>query len=1005
MNDLKIIKKIEKQTRKTFQQIDILELNKGNFNSNFFYSINKSGRVIGLSFYDERAIDFSFVEQLHELETLFVINLQKEDCNFLASLPKLNKLCLFLGNLTDISVLSHLKGLTELNLSTNFIRDISILNELKKLTKLQLSGNNITDISVLNRLKELTVLSISNNIITDISVLSKLKKLTCLDLSNNKFTDISILCELKGLTELNLLNNDLTDISVLGKLKELSELSLSNNKISDISILSKLKELTFLHLNGNKFIDISVLSELKNLNELYLSNNNLTDISILSELKNLIALYLENNNLTDVSILSELNELSLLSLTNNKITDISFIKDLPKLKNIFLDGNPDIKEPDKKIIRQGAAAIRSYFLQKEKAGTDYLYEAKVLFVGEPEAGKTSVMKKLIDPSYKVNPAKKEKSTLGIDIRKWPFELPNNPDIKFKAHFWDFGGQNIQYYIHQFFLTERSVYVLLIDDRKDNSNVDYWFNIIKLLGKGSPVLLVRNEKNINSSTNFDNIKYEKRYSEFFKIIYCKVDLKKDDGRFEVIRNQLKELLCNLEHVGTPMLTGWIKVREDLEKLRDRNYIPFSELIKICENYNIIEEVNQLVLCNYLHDLGILLHYRNESGLADTVFLNPHWITKAVYTILDEKHLEKTKGSFSKEWLFEKWGSSYTFDEKNKILLLMQKEDFDICYQLKNTTKKSYLFPQLLNDVTPEQANNWQRKGSLSFRYRYPFMPKGIITRITVRLSDWIQSENLVWKSGVILIKDDCRALIKEDISREGLKVIDISVTGDVRSRKELLSHIRYSMDALHNIEDNKIELEKLIPCCCENCIASEDPGYFELSRLQNFVKADQHKINCEKVIPFSEVKIEELLEGVVKKTVQSERYFENRKEEFRKDKPTDELLQLLMKMGSGTTNINNYGDVFTVTKSPKYKIITKKSKNKNSKKGVFGWISVIIFLIAALLGINKEARDLFFKSEDKKTKEKSEELTNESETNFQSIVETNKLNSINSTNQLSSSKLK
>jgi len=963
MSDLEFIKKIEKQIECPLKQIDIQEFNRNFWKYETAYSINQSGKVISLSICDKKVTDFFLFEQFYELETLAIIRSNIEDCNFLQFLPKLNKLNLSGNYLTNISVLSKLKGLTELNLNRNKLTDISVLSELKELTDLNLGRNKVTDISVLSELKELTDLNISRNKVTDISVLNELKELTRLNISNNNLTNISALSKLKGLTKLNLARNHLTNISFL--------------------------------------------SELNNLTILFLPNNSLTDITVLRNFKKLIGLYIWNNKLTDVSVLSELKELTELSLGNNNLKDISFIKDLPMLKLIDVDENPDIKEPDNIIISQGAAAIRRYFLQKEKAGTDFLYEAKVLFVGEPGAGKTSLMEKLIDPSYKVNPKKPVQSTLGIDIKKWPFNLPGKPDIKFKAHFWDFGGQNIQYYIHQFFLTERSVYILLVDDRKDNSNVDYWFNIIKLLGKGSPVLLVCNEKEIDSSTNFDNIKYENRYKDFFKIIYCKVDLKKDDGRFEVIKNKLKELLCNLEHVGNPMLTGWIKIREELEKQQHRNYIPFSEFKKICKSYNITGEENQLVLCNYLHDLGILLHYRNESGLADTVFLNPHWITKAVYTILDEKHLEETKGSFTKEWLFKKWKNSYKFEEMNKILLLMQKEEFDICYRLKNAATESYLFPQLLNDVTPKQANDWQRKGSLSFRYRYPFMPKGIITRITVRLCEWIKSENnidLVWRSGVILVKDDCRALIKEDISYEGLKVIDISVTGDVRTRKELLAHIRCSMDALHNIEDNKIEHEKLIPCCCENCLESDNPGYFELSRLHNYVNAGKYKITCEKVIPFTEVEIEELLEGVVQKPIRLNHRFENWKEEFQIDKTKDEIQQLLMKMERGPTNIN-FGDVSIVNKSPKSKISTNKSKNK-STKGAFKRIAAIVAFLSAIVGIIAGIHYLFYQTKPsdfnqkvglKQSKEKPK-ITNTNQSIIREVKQ-------NSTNQLSGSKIK
>jgi len=80
---------------------------------------------------------------------------------------------------------------------------------------------------------------------------------------------------------------------------------------------------------------------------------------------------------------------------------------------------------------------------------DYLAEAKLLIVGEPGAGKTSLAKKILDPDYVLDAT--EDSTEGIDVMAWQF--PASTGVRdqageqllqrdFRANIWDFGGQEI-----------------------------------------------------------------------------------------------------------------------------------------------------------------------------------------------------------------------------------------------------------------------------------------------------------------------------------------------------------------------------------------------------------------------------------------------------------------------------------------------------------------------------------------------------------------------------------
>ena len=120
-------------------------------------------------------------------------------------------------------------------------------------------------------------------------------------------------------------------------------------------------------------------------------------------------------------------------------------------KGLFLYGNP-LQDPPLEIVKQGRDAILRYFEKKESEKFITVREAKLIFVGDGAAGKTSLKIRLIDP--KGDLPKEYKRTRGIEIVDWEFEKD------FTAHIWDFGGQDVYYPIHRFFMTDNSIFILL-----------------------------------------------------------------------------------------------------------------------------------------------------------------------------------------------------------------------------------------------------------------------------------------------------------------------------------------------------------------------------------------------------------------------------------------------------------------------------------------------------------------------------------------------------------------
>ncbi|MBN2441076.1 MAG: leucine-rich repeat domain-containing protein, partial [Spirochaetales bacterium] len=787
--------------------------------------------------------DISILGKLINLTSLDLRNTNTEDISIIGQLKKLSSLDLRNNSISNIFVIGQLKNLLSLDLRNTNTYDISILGQLKKLTSLNLRDNNISDISIVGQLKDLSSLDLRNNNISNITILGQLKSLSSLDLRNNNISNITVLKHLKNLSTLDLRDNNIADISVLGQLRNLLSLDLRNNNISDISIIGQLKNLSSLDLRNNNISDISALGQLKNLSSLYLSSNKISNISMIGQLRNISSLDLSSNNISDIIILEHLKNISSLDLRNNNIKHLFPLNNFKNLQNFGINNNP-LEEPPKDIAEQGIEAIQNYFRQLEDQGKDYCYEAKIMIVGEPGAGKSSLMRKLFNREYEI-PNTSLIATTGIEVKSgWTF--PYNRDKEFIASIWDFGGQQIQYMLHQFFLTESCVYILMAEKRKELANFDYWLNILHILGKESPVIILFNEINIDSVSNF--IFDEKKYRELFpEMKWIRLDInlaKKTDGRLDVLINTIREKLRNLPYIGRAIPAQWKIIRETLEKRQAEKLMSLEVFLEVCASYNITQISDQLLILRYFHLLGVVLHFDDDPRLRETLFLDPNWTVNAIYSILSDNNIEQYKGIVPLDFMKSLWDKNrLSYIEQTRLLNLMLKDAFELCYE--HPAKQDYfIIPLLLPKAEP--PNTWDtinNDNSLCFRFQYPFMPKGITNRLMVRLNEIIEN-NIVWQEGVLFTWENAHArVIEKKTTREGLKIIEITLKGMPDKRKELLTIIRQEIKKIQKNSFPQLPYYEMVPCTCPECIDKEEKRFFVYSDLQNLLKKGKHQIMC------------------------------------------------------------------------------------------------------------------------------------------------------------------
>ena len=221
----------------------------------------------------------------------------------------------------------------------------------------------------------------------------------------------------------------------------------------------------------------------------------------------------------------------------------------------------------------------------------------------------------------------EKAPEGIRIKTWEPLCKDNvgKETNFKVHIWDFGGQDIYYNLHQYFLTKNSVYLLVWDARKEEvaQTFGFWLQAISLFSEQSPTLVIQNKaderiKNINQESFSEGFEFIKGFYR----VSCKENTKYDLNQ---LKKDILTHLLELPHIGEVWNIKRINVRKTLEN-DTRDFISQEEYFQICLKNGLAEDASK-ILSQRLHDLGIILHFQNDFTLENTVILKPEWATSA------------------------------------------------------------------------------------------------------------------------------------------------------------------------------------------------------------------------------------------------------------------------------------------------------------------------------------------------------------------------------------------
>ncbi len=574
------------------------------------------------------------------------------------------------------------------------------------------------------------------------------------------------------------------------------------------------------------------IGQLTSLQSLNLSGNQLTALPPeIGRLTSLLTLNLARNILTALpSEIGELTSLQSLDLSGNQLTTLpsQLAGLLAKGLIIRLDDNP-LHEPFSEFIERGSEALATYLRSLDDALPQY--EAKVLLVGEGNVGKTSLIAALRnDPFIEGRP-----TTHGIEIQPLIMRHPDL-DLDMTVRAWDFGGQEVYRITHQFFFTQRALYLVVWNAREGQEldEVEGWLRRIHLrVSQEARALII--------ATHCDERRPELDYPHlehtFPSLVAGRYEVDNSTGKgISELRRGIAAEAARLPQMGQLISTRWSAARNAILTLaKTEPQLPYEQFAKVCTRNN-VDGDEVITLAELMHDLGQIVYYGDDEGLRDFVVLNPEWLTKAISYVLEDAPTRAADGVLDHARLREVWrghhgGPTYPARYHPYFLRLMEK--FDVSYRLEDDEYRS-LVAQLVPRDRPDLP--WDtstpppdgiRNLSLVCRLSEPV--PGLIAWLTVRHHR--SSSGKHWRNGVFL-RHPIASYASEALVE--LRAPD-QLAVDVRAPSPDLffNVLRDSIEDLMTRRWRGLTYRLLIPCPTRTAEHQRCPGQFPLDGLLRY----------------------------------------------------------------------------------------------------------------------------------------------------------------------------
>lgn len=507
------------------------------------------------------------------------------------------------------------------------------------------------------------------------------------------------------------------------------------------------------------------------------------------------ALNLNENKLTTFPFPEDagLRKLESLYLAENRIKDFALPPGMERLTDLELEDNP-LESPPPDVVALGKVSILRWLKDEDKKP---VLEAKVMFIGDSNYGKTHLIEMLRFQKIR----KEANITTTHGIKRSRMEDAPSEKGPVRLNVWDLGGQRFMRSTHQFFFTERTLYVLVTVARRERKDLNHWLQLVHEIGDDAPVLVVINKTDLDEH-DIDREALRRAYPNIRGFVRTAVYDSREKGVIALdtirdLQNAIHRIVSDEEEmpgVFVGQRPEWFTVKNELETMKE-DYISYEAYRKLEHIKNLPEDEQRLNL-KQLASLGTVVSFVDDPRLADTHVINPQWIMDGVYKLINDPDVkDKRRGEFSFADLKRLLPPKRYPAEKYAFLVdLMQK--FKLCYPVRGRTD-TFLLPDLFADIEP--AGVWPEENQgLRFRFNYGNFPPDLFMAqfIVERYADIVDQKR--WRSGVVVSNGRCEAIVRRAFSDEH---IEIEVTGPEKQRRGYLQELIGVFRDLHRPFEN------------------------------------------------------------------------------------------------------------------------------------------------------------------------------------------------------------
>jgi internalin A len=642
----------------------------------------------------------------------------------------------------------------------------------------------------------------------------------------------------------------------LGRLSGLTHLNLRLTVPRAIpDALGGLVHLEYLDLGANLLDDVpGSLTNLTGLRNLNLSGNRLSGLPPwLGEFAELTNLDVAYNRLTELpQDLGRLTNLEFLDVERNELDDLpTSLGTLPNIRDLRIAGNP-LPDLDPALIAAGTDAVLDYLRSKQTTGEVRNNRSRVLVVGEPAVGKTSLIRALTGLDHRPG----EATTHGMSISALSLPSPRDDEAVMDLAVWDFGGQPNYQSCHQFFFSGRSLFVVVWNTRNgaERDNVVSWIETIAARAPGAPVLVVATHAN-DRAADLDASLLQ-RFPQIVGV--CAVDCAEPRTGLGELTSLIAEAAAELPLMGTVWPRSWDRAARALRGL-DVPQISHDELRRIMTDARVESVPEQDRLTEYLHSLGDLIYPETTMRrvLGTTVTLDASWLNTRISQVLDRQEVADRGGVLTRGDLDAVWAD---LDPEKQSFLLAMIEEYDLGYPIADgdATDAVSLLMDLLPEAEPDLAA-WTAAGAdpatrrVRIRYRPGRPLAGIPAWFIAREHRFTTGR--AWRRGVLLHDSAYGDLALLRTHRDG--TVDL----EVRSQYAPARFFGVLDDGLQQIFDRYPgqQVAREIPCPCVQSPHADCTEIYAVSWVLGRLAKGRTKFECRETE--NDIDLAELLDGI------------------------------------------------------------------------------------------------------------------------------------------------